>query len=183
MTRVYDVPFFGPPIPKEGVFDKDDEFRNFLLAKLINVENAGHHSKKFNTMATRTRRQYLLDLANSYSSSQSIEQVHVSRFDSMLCHTHMYTRTHTYTHTHTHTYKHTRTHTYIQTHTHTPTHTYTHYCKTCYTIQLIYYCIVRNFLSTIFCKFSEKISIRENIIVNMLFPYISTVMTYLFVKN
>ena len=45
--RSYDVPFFGPPIPKEGVFDKDDEFRNFLLAKLINAENAGHHSKKF----------------------------------------------------------------------------------------------------------------------------------------
>ena len=48
---------------------------------VINAENAGHHSKKFNTMATRTRRQYLLDLANSYSSSQSIEQVNVSRFD------------------------------------------------------------------------------------------------------
>ena len=82
MTRSYDVPFFGPPIPKEGVFEKNDEFRNFLLAKLINAENAGHHSKKFNIMATRTRRQYLMDLANSYSSSQSIEQVNVSRFDS-----------------------------------------------------------------------------------------------------
>ena len=50
---------------------------------VINAENAGHHSKKFNTMATRTRRQYLMDLANTHSSSQSIEQVHVSRFDSM----------------------------------------------------------------------------------------------------
>ena len=86
VTRSYDVPFFGPPIPKEGVFDKNDEFRNFLLAKLINAENAGHHSKKFNTMATRTRRQYLMDLANSYSLSQSIEQVHVSRFDSTYIH-------------------------------------------------------------------------------------------------
>ena len=113
MTRSYDVPFFGPPIPKGGVFDKDDEFRNFLLAKLINAENAGHHSKKFNTMATRTRRQYLLDLANSYSSSQSIEQVHVSRFDSMLCH--RYTQTHTPTHKHTDTHAH--THTYTHTHT------------------------------------------------------------------
>ena len=50
---------------------------------VINAENAGHHNKKFNTMATRTRRQYLMDLANTHSSSQSIEQVHVSRFDSM----------------------------------------------------------------------------------------------------
>ena len=133
MTRSYDVPFFGPPIPKGGVFDKDDEFRNFLLAKLINAENAGHHSKKFNTMATRTRRQYLLDLANSYSSSQSIEQVHVSRFDSMLCHTYMYMHTpryihrqthrHARTHTHTQTHRHARTRTHIHTHVHT--HTYT----------------------------------------------------------
>ena len=50
---------------------------------VINAENAGHHSKKFNTMATRTRRQYLMDLVNTYSSSQSIEQVNVSRFDGM----------------------------------------------------------------------------------------------------
>ena len=33
VTRSYDVPFFGPPIPKEAVFDKNEEFRNFLLAK------------------------------------------------------------------------------------------------------------------------------------------------------
>ena len=52
MTRSSDVPFFGPPIPKEAVFDKNDEFRNFLLANLINAENAGHHSKKFNTVRT-----------------------------------------------------------------------------------------------------------------------------------
>ena len=30
-----------------------------------------------------------------------------------------------------------------------------------------------------FCEFCEKIPVRENIIVNMLFPYISTMMTYL----
>ena len=42
-----------------------------------------HCSEKFNTMATRTRQQYLMDLVNSYSSSQSIEQVNVSKFDGM----------------------------------------------------------------------------------------------------
>ena len=42
------------------------------------------------------------------------------------------------------------------------------------------YRIVRNFRSTIyFHEFHEKIPIHENIIVNMLFPYISTVITYL----
>ena len=39
MTRSYDVPFFGPPLPKEGVFDKNEEFRNFLLAKCKIVMN------------------------------------------------------------------------------------------------------------------------------------------------
>ena len=31
VTQSYDVPFFGPPIPKEGEFDKNEEFRNFYL--------------------------------------------------------------------------------------------------------------------------------------------------------
>ena len=39
MTWLYDVPFFGPPIPKKGVFDKKEEFGNFLLAKCKDVMN------------------------------------------------------------------------------------------------------------------------------------------------
>ena len=50
---------------------------------VINFESTSHCSEKFNTMATCTRRQYLMDLVNSYSSSQSIEQVNVSKFDGM----------------------------------------------------------------------------------------------------
>ena len=38
MTWLYDVPFFGPPVPKEGVFDKN-EFKFFLLAKCKDVMN------------------------------------------------------------------------------------------------------------------------------------------------
>ena len=30
---------FGPPIPKEGVFNKNEEFRNFLLPKCKDVMN------------------------------------------------------------------------------------------------------------------------------------------------
>ena len=39
MTWLYDVSFFGPPVPKEGVFDKNEEFRIFLLAKCKDVMN------------------------------------------------------------------------------------------------------------------------------------------------
>ena len=39
------------------------------------------------------------------------------------------------------------------------------------------------FAALIFCKFHKKIPVRENIIMNMLFPYILTVMTYLVRKK
>ncbi|NWH80268.1 SI1L3 protein, partial [Piaya cayana] len=65
VTRSKDVPPFGPPVP--GVsFGKTDTFRSFLLAKALNGENAAHKSFKFHAMATRTRREYLKDLAENY---------------------------------------------------------------------------------------------------------------------
>ena len=33
VTRSRDIPYFGPSIPEGAVFDKDDQFREFLLAK------------------------------------------------------------------------------------------------------------------------------------------------------
>ena len=33
VTRTQDIPYFGPSIPEGAVFDKDDQFRDFLLAK------------------------------------------------------------------------------------------------------------------------------------------------------
>ncbi|NXN91153.1 SI1L3 protein, partial [Rhinopomastus cyanomelas] len=63
VTRSKDVPPFGPPIPPGVTFRKSELFRDFLLAKVINGENAAHKSHKFRTMATRTRREYLKDLA------------------------------------------------------------------------------------------------------------------------
>ena len=38
MTWLYDVPFFGPPVPKEGVFDRMSS-GIFLLAKCKDVMN------------------------------------------------------------------------------------------------------------------------------------------------
>ncbi len=33
VTRSNDIPFFGPPIPEGAVFDKNENFRDFLLTK------------------------------------------------------------------------------------------------------------------------------------------------------
>ncbi|XP_054651018.1 signal-induced proliferation-associated 1-like protein 3 [Dunckerocampus dactyliophorus] len=73
VTRMKDVPPFGPPIPSSVTFRDPDTFRNFLLAKIINAENAAHKSEKFHTMATRTRQEYLRDLAENYISSTPMD--------------------------------------------------------------------------------------------------------------
>ncbi|XP_018420572.1 PREDICTED: signal-induced proliferation-associated 1-like protein 3 [Nanorana parkeri] len=73
VTRSKDVPPFGPPIPNGVTFRKSDVFRDFLLAKVINAENAAHKSDKFHTMATRTRQEYLKDLAENYVTNTSID--------------------------------------------------------------------------------------------------------------
>ncbi|XP_044281338.1 signal-induced proliferation-associated 1-like protein 3 isoform X1 [Varanus komodoensis] len=73
VTRSKDVPPFGPAIPSRAVFRKSDAFRDFLLAKVINAENAAHKSEKFHTMATRTRQEYLRDLAENCVTSTPID--------------------------------------------------------------------------------------------------------------
>ncbi|XP_041850512.1 signal-induced proliferation-associated 1-like protein 3 [Melanotaenia boesemani] len=73
VTRMKDVPPFGPPIPSAATFRDPETFRNFLLAKVINAENAAHKSEKFHTMATRTRQEYLRDLAENYVSSTPLD--------------------------------------------------------------------------------------------------------------
>ncbi|MGH0131502.1 UNVERIFIED_CONTAM: hypothetical protein FKN15_051542 [Acipenser sinensis] len=73
VTRSKDVPPFGPPIPCGVTFRRSDVFRDFLLAKVINAENAAHKSEKFHTMATRTRQEYLKDLAENCVSNTPID--------------------------------------------------------------------------------------------------------------
>lgn len=73
VTRSKDVPPFGPAIPSKATFHKSDVFRDFLLAKVINAENAAHKSDKFHTMATRTRQEYLKDLAEHCVTSTPID--------------------------------------------------------------------------------------------------------------
>ncbi|XP_051954132.1 signal-induced proliferation-associated 1-like protein 1 isoform X1 [Xyrauchen texanus] len=73
VARSRDVPAFGPTIPEEATFPKSTIFRDFLLAKVINAENAAHKSDKFRAMATRTRQEYLRDLAERHVTSTPID--------------------------------------------------------------------------------------------------------------
>ncbi|KAM4600472.1 signal-induced proliferation-associated 1-like protein 1 [Polymixia lowei] len=73
VTRSKDMPAFGPPIPEGVTFPKSSVFRDFLLAKVINAENAAHKSHKFRAMATRTRQEYLRDLAERHTTSTPID--------------------------------------------------------------------------------------------------------------
>ncbi|MFT7803471.1 signal-induced proliferation-associated 1-like protein 3-like [Arapaima gigas] len=73
VTRMKDVPPFGPPILIGVTFRDPEMFRDFLLAKVINAENAAHKSEKFHTMATRTRQEYLRDLAENCVSNTPLD--------------------------------------------------------------------------------------------------------------
>ncbi|XP_073979531.1 uncharacterized protein [Rhodnius prolixus] len=73
VARSKEVPIFGPPIPENATFPKSKAFADFLLAKIINGENAAHQSEKFATMATRTRQEYLKDLVSNYTTATVVE--------------------------------------------------------------------------------------------------------------
>ncbi|XP_015753678.1 PREDICTED: signal-induced proliferation-associated 1-like protein 1 isoform X3 [Acropora digitifera] len=73
VSRSKDVPPFGPNIPVGAKFGKQRAFADFLLTKVINAENAAHKSDKFSAMATRTRHEYLKDLAINYVTNTTLE--------------------------------------------------------------------------------------------------------------
>lgn len=73
VSRSKEVPVFGPPIPDGATFPKSKKFTDFILAKVINAENAAHRSEKFATMAQRTRQEYLKDLAANYSTNTTLD--------------------------------------------------------------------------------------------------------------
>ncbi|XP_032666110.1 signal-induced proliferation-associated 1-like protein 1 isoform X3 [Odontomachus brunneus] len=73
VSRSKEVPIFGPPVPQSATFTKGKAFADFILAKIINAENAAHRSEKFATMATRTRQEYLKELATNYSSTTVVD--------------------------------------------------------------------------------------------------------------
>jgi len=77
VSRSKEVPIFGPPIPEGGIFSKNKAFAEFLLAKVINGENAAHKSDKFRSMAQRTRHEYLKDLASNYVTNTTVNDVSI----------------------------------------------------------------------------------------------------------
>lgn len=72
VTRSKDVPSFGPPITQSS-FLHGAEFADFLIAKILNAENASYLSDKFQAMAVRTRGEYMKDLASNYVTGNSLD--------------------------------------------------------------------------------------------------------------
>ncbi|XP_071523882.1 uncharacterized protein [Panulirus ornatus] len=73
VSRFRDVPQFGPMMPEGATFPKSKVFTDFILAKAVNGEIAALRSEKFAAMATRTRHEYLKDLALNHSSSTTLD--------------------------------------------------------------------------------------------------------------
>lgn len=64
VTARKDVPFFGPTLPTPAVFHHGPEFKEFLLTKLINAENACYKAEKFAKLELRTRSSLLQTLTD-----------------------------------------------------------------------------------------------------------------------
>ncbi|XP_075044860.1 signal-induced proliferation-associated protein 1 isoform X1 [Mixophyes fleayi] len=72
VTRTADTPPFGPPLPAT-LFRSTPELRDFLLSKAVNGENAAERGGKFLAMATRTREEYLRDLACDHATTTTLD--------------------------------------------------------------------------------------------------------------
>ncbi|OCT84201.1 signal-induced proliferation-associated protein 1 isoform X1 [Xenopus laevis] len=72
ISRSADTPFFGPPLPPTN-FCHSPELRDFLLSKAVNGENAAERGGKFLAMATRTREEYLKDLARDHVTTATLD--------------------------------------------------------------------------------------------------------------
>lgn len=73
VSRPRDIPFFGPLIPPGWMFSASPEFRNFLLTKIINAENAAHRSETFVTIRALRRQEHLKELVENFSTSVLVD--------------------------------------------------------------------------------------------------------------
>ncbi|CAL4078100.1 unnamed protein product [Meganyctiphanes norvegica] len=64
VTARSDVPFFGPNLPTSAIFNKDSNFKNFLLTKLINAELSCLKAERFAKLEQRTRASLLRSLVD-----------------------------------------------------------------------------------------------------------------------
>jgi len=63
-----DVPQFGPSLPCPPVFERGPEFRDWLLKKLINAENACYKAEKFKKLKQRTKAALLANLVEDLTN-------------------------------------------------------------------------------------------------------------------
>ena len=68
-----DVPSFGPPLPKNPLFFKSREFRDFLLAKIVNADSVGNKIGIFTQIRMNTRKYALEDLVEKYSTKFTLD--------------------------------------------------------------------------------------------------------------
>ena len=60
------VPPFGPPVPKHGIFKRGEQFRDWLLSKLVNAERATLNSTQFISKRRFARQKLLEALVESF---------------------------------------------------------------------------------------------------------------------
>jgi len=60
------VPEFGPTMPSNAIFRKDENFLRFLYAKLLNAERACYTAPILSNKLSRTRTAMLKDIAQNY---------------------------------------------------------------------------------------------------------------------
>jgi len=60
------VPEFGPPLTANGLYKKDEVFKNFFYAKLLNAEKASYAAPILGNKLTRTRTALLKDVADTF---------------------------------------------------------------------------------------------------------------------
>lgn len=68
MTARDDVPWFGPTLPTPAVFLRGVEFKEFLLTKLVNAENAAYKADKFSKLEVSVR-SFVLFARRSFRST------------------------------------------------------------------------------------------------------------------
>lgn len=60
------VPEFGPPLSPNGLYKKDESFKTFFYAKLLNAEKASYAAPILGNKLTRTRTALLKDVAETF---------------------------------------------------------------------------------------------------------------------
>jgi Rap/ran-GAP len=71
LTSNTDVPKFGPQLPRPSRFYDSNEVRDFLLAKMINGENAAYKAPRFAKPQTRTHHAIFESLVEEYYKSSA----------------------------------------------------------------------------------------------------------------